>query len=313
MPKKKNIKTLQITHASMKHSDSAKEFREDLRTLDGYGGDIIGFTEVGDRNSLLNDFARANGLAAITYPHGDGGYLIRTGPNLKVKRKNAVKAHPGEPGKYGARYVHEVAVIFHGREIWMHEAHWVNKAEVNKSRGEDHAKMTRTIASEVRKHAQGDKISFFGGDLNFDPNERGYPRHLFRENKLMVCWDDAGVQPPTGPGGGTIDLIGRYGPDKDVSFKRYKVHNRGNSDHRPFSVWYEIDVERGADVGGNGGGSNGGNGGNGGGNGGNTPNPNPTKDDDFYATGGNVDWSDYQDDAVYDLPYAVDDSDTENG
>lgn len=290
---KKNVKTLQLTHASMRYDDSPAEFRADLRKLESYGGDIIGFTEVAGRNKILNDFARANDMRAITFPAGDGGFLVRTGENLKVRRKNAVKGHPGIKGQYGPRYVHEVSVLFHGRVLWAHEAHWVNKAENSRLRAEHHSKMTRVIASEVRRHAKGDRLSFFMGDLNFDPNEKGYPRELFRRNKLAVCWDDAGVQPPTGPGGGTIDIIGRYKPDKAVSYKRYKMHPKGNADHRPFSVFYEIELNTKTKD--------------------DNDDPGKTKNDDVYTTAGNVSWADYQDDSVYKLPYAVDDSDTENG
>jgi hypothetical protein len=70
------------------------------------------------------------------------------------------------------------------------------------------------------------------------------------------------------------------------------------------SVWYGVTQKKKNSVGGGGGG--GGTGGDGGGGGGGNNGP---KDKDFYATGGNVDFSDYLDADVYDLPQAVDDSD----
>jgi len=96
-------------------------------------------------------------------------------------------------------------------------------------------------------------------------------------------------------------VIGCYRPDKQVEGKRYKVHPRQQSDHRPVSAWYDIEVSKAS----NGNvGNTGDTGGDGGGDGAEPP------DVDFYATGGNIDWSDYLNDDLYPLPFAYGDSDS---
>jgi hypothetical protein len=86
-----------------------------------------------------------------------------------------------------------------------------------------------------------------------------------------------------------------------VTGKRYVVHPKQHSDHRFVSAYYDIDVAKKAVTGG------------GGGDGGDGDEPDDgddpgAADPDFYATGGNIDWSDYLDNELYPLPTATGDS-----
>ena len=85
--------------------------------------------------------------------------------------------------------------------------------------------------------------------------------------------------------------------DANVKGNRFKVWPMGNSDHRALSVWYDVNfsVTQPTSVGGGGDETDAEDAGSG--------------DPDFYATGGNIDYSDYMDDTTYELVRVVEDSD----
>jgi hypothetical protein len=169
-----------------------------------------------------------------------------------------------------------------------------------------HTDQTRTMCAQVKKHGQGDAIAFFAGDINVDEgadnasDHPNMPNFIFRQQGLLTIWDELHVNPPVTIEHSTFDIIGCYRPDKQVEGKRYVVHPKQNSDHRQVSAYYDVDVSKKVTTGG------------GGGDGGDGGEPDDTDDTtvdpDFYATGGNIDWSDYLDNELYPLPVASGDS-----
>lgn len=312
---KNKIETFHILHCSTQFSDPDQQTKNDFDFVFGKEPDVITFTELhpGDNNNaIMAAKARANGYRPIMGP-GDAQIAVKLGKHVSIKRSGAVPVHGGAktPRFYNPKFVQWVEIKWYGVTIYVHACHWVSLAERGGITGKHHVLMSQAIGREMKKHSKGDAVAFFGADINADPDDKLFPHSIFRTAGIVTCWEDAGVQPSTHGGADhqhTIDAIGRNRDDrKVVKFKRYRAWPYQNSDHRPFSVWYEIETKRKNNMGGNNNGNQNGNG-----TGGGTPPPRE-EDPDFYETGGNVDFSDYTDDELYNLPYAVDDSDTSNG
>ena len=193
----------------------------------------------------------------------------------------------------------------------MHSAHWVFIPHVQESHGELtnlHTQTTRVMCTQVKKHGQGDSISFFAGDINVDEeadnrlDHPNMPNFIFRSQGLLTIWDELHVNPPITIAHSTFDIIGCYRPDKQVTGTRYVVHPKQNSDHRPISAYYEVDVSKKVTTGGGGGG------GGGGGTVTDQDDPDTGFDPYVYASAGNVNWTDYLDNELYPLPVATGDS-----
>ena len=290
--------TLHILHASMQVKDSAAATRDDYAFVFSKGADIISFTETNTRNGnsqIMSQEARQRDYIPIT-GIGSNQLAVRTRPGVRVKDRGRIKS---VTDRYGGRHIAWVRVNFFGVDIFHHGTHWPIGPDQTPARM---AKLRADMLRLIKGHTKYG-LCTFAGDLNADPDQDRYPTRWFRENHLVTMWQDAGVQVATHGRGATIDYIGRYGLDRTMDFRRYKVWPRQNSDHRPLSAWYDIEVAKKpsaapgakppspAPI----------------------PVPAPVYPERDYATGGNVDWSDYTDDELYALPYAVDDSDLVNG
>lgn len=305
-------RTIHLMHSSMLKANSDADFKADLAFMFDQEPDVISFTEMASFHDALREGCKGTNYTPVFLTQNPGeAFAVRSGEKqIGVKDRGAVQAHPGDEagaghGGYPPRYVNWVKINFFGETVYYHTAHWVaHLADFNSPQRVKRANlMSQQMAIQVRKHGVGDALSFFSGDTNQDDKEGedkalGKINTVFRNADLLTVWDEFSVYPPTFDNR-TIDVIGSFVPDKRVKAARYKVWPRQKSDHRFISTWYEITPAKKPTTGGGGGQAGGG---------GDTG----PKDPDFYATGGNVDWSDYADGEVYDLPSAVDDSDGSN-
>lgn len=289
-------RTLHLMEASMQFTDSGENFKEDIRYLIDQDPDIVYLTEAGNFHKELRQVLPERYRAVFLPNYDVDAFIVRKNDHVGVKDRGARKVHSGPPRP---AYISWVRVKWYEENVFYHGAHWLNKSETSAALDAKHERTTRLMCDLVKRHGQGAWLSFFAGDTNIpeqQDNKRTDRRSqidaTFRDNGLLTVWDEKEVTPPTGPGGGTVDIIGSYDPDKRAKAKRWKVHPRRlHTDHRPVSVWYEITRQ------GTGGGKN---------------DPTPKKKPGF-VTGGKVNFSDYRDGTVYPLPYAIDDSDLTNG
>lgn len=294
--------TIHLLHYSSQFTDVTNATEEDLRFVFDKGADIITFTEMGNYGNQRASYkamlriARNNDYRPVVGP-GDTQIAVKVGNGVWVKNSGTVPVHPARTGRYARKYISWVHVRFHGEDVFHHVAHWVTTPTSTGIDMQRHIKMSKTVARQVAKHAKDDNISFFAGDMNMGPAKDKYPHQIFRSKHLQTCWRDAGHRPATRTSGSTIDVIGRYKLDARVSFKRYKAWPFQNSDHRPFSVWYQITQSKAK----------------GGGQKGKKKTPKQEKKPDMFDTGGDVSFADYTDKEIYLLPYAVDDTDLFNG
>lgn len=291
-------KSLQLIQASLEHSDDVGLMRADLTYVFNTGADMIGVTELNsaDRRSSARDLARSSGYLPIVFSNSETALFVLAKSNAAplVKNRGNVFASAAIPGVQPDRYISWVHIRWWGRDIFFHESHWVRDAYKDPKFVASSERSTRAMITQVKKHGQNDNLSFFAGDLNVDNNndDPNLPNHMFRDNGLLSIYDELHVNPKGTEGPGTYDVIGSYRPDQQVKGTRYKIYPKQNSDHSFVSAWYDVTVDAKkkkkhdptpTDTGG-------------------TPDP-------IYATGGDIDWSDYTDDTIYPLPFAVDDSD----
>lgn len=299
--------TLHLGHQSMKFSQSDDATEHDAAwMMKNVAPDIVSYTELSDAGSreAIRRACQSQGYHPILFSQTASGLAFNP-EVVKLKSKDYVlgsEAVTEGPNAAPKRYICWGHLKLDGEDIWYHTAHWLPYLAEGHGRVHRHNAMSRQMVAQVRKHAKSDGLSFFSGDINIDDKDgdiSGY-NQIMRQAGLLSIWDEMKVYPGThgGPNSRTIDVIGSYNRDKRVVGKRYKVWPQQRSDHRPLSVWYELKRAR---VHTGGGGHDGG---------GNPPGtgPDPAQED-FFATGGNIDWSDYLDGAIYDLPSAIDDSD----
>lgn len=313
--------TIHLMHCSMQHSDPVTSFRADLRANLKREPDILSMTETHEMpfHTAMREVGKEFNYTPVWFNKGHDAFMVnnKTG-RLKGKGEsfgvngNAAKG----PGK---RYIQWVRVGWNGVDVWYHTVHWYAfLTSANASLKDEHAQLTRAMITQVQKHGSGpDDYAFYSGDLNDndDPRDRQVTKsnQLFANAGMASIWDEFKVYPGTHgrlKGGRTIDIIGRSMRDTRIKKKRYRIWPMGRTDHRPISAFYDLVTDK----------------------------PNPTtpkrdkergnlepfyptkgdksgnqKDDDIYATGGNVSWKDYQDSTIYKFPQATDSSDTTNG
>ena len=305
-------KTIHLMQVSLQRTDTMAQMEHDMKYAFSQGPDVIGFTEmVGSQmRATFNRVCREHDWVPII-PAGVGltvPLAVKLGgdADTKVRSRGAKLALPGVAKQYENRYISWVQIKWHNQNIWVHEGHWSR----TKWGAERHTSVSAMMAAQVKKHGAKDAISFWMGDLNVDELDDDRATHaraaanlntIFRDVGLLSVFDELHVNPPaTLAGKGTYDVIGSYRPDKQVEGKRYKVHPKQKSDHRPVSAWFDIEVGQKAVVNLGFIGTE------------NDPDSaDPERvDPDFYATGGNIDWSDYLKDDTYPLPYAYGDSDS---
>lgn len=304
-PRKLVAKQLHILHASSLLTLTNDQAEADLRNLLGKNPDVYGTTETHTpaRIEMMRKVGKDMGYTVHHQPNIGEPFMVKIQDNLKVHNVGRVLAQKGNGLPRGStnlidnRYISWLHLKFWGLDLFTHITHWQAHTEESALRTTAHVRETRVMAAQVKLHGVGNNISFFQGDLNYDENDRNRlhgansPLVIFREQSLKIIWDELGSTPAPTFENRAIDVIGRYMHDDRVKGKRYKVYPRGNSDHRAISSWYDVEVRK------------------------KTVNndPPPKEKPPIYATGGDIDWSDYDDNSLYPLPYAVDDSDTTNG
>lgn len=322
---KKVKKGFHIHHASLLYSLPIAQREADITYAFDTGADVITFTEAheADTRGAIMRIGRAKGYSPVTFGgKGDNAIAVKLkgDPDGKHRSTGGVMASAGIPNKpknpehpalFTPKYVRWVRYAWYDQDIWIHTAHWIFIPHIINAHGEGvkvHTDTTKTMCAQVKKHGQGDAISFFTGDINIDEgadnasDHPNMPNFIFRANGLLTIWDEMHVSPPT-IHDSTFDIIGSYRPDKQVEGTRYVVHPKQNSDHRQISAYYDIDVSKKVVTGGGGG-----DGGAGEGEDGADPGPPEAFDDGIWFGGGTIDWSDYQDDSIYALPVATGDS-----
>ena len=308
--KAQQIRTFHKMHASMRFDWSSSGFKDAIRFHMDQEPDIISYTELTRFHDEMRQVTKGTNYHPVLPNGREGGFLVRVGDNAHVKDRGSVKIMEGKPGPaaqggFADRYLYWTHISWYGIDIFDHVQHWTTGYYKSELRDSWHEKMTQTMVNNVKRHGKGNDVAFFAGDQNVDEQGdnnktalRSQMDGVFRDNGLLTIWDEMEVFPPTHgmANGPTIDIIGSYAPDKRVKAKRWKVYPKQASDHRPISAWYDVTTKKQQGVGGN--------------TGGGKHNPVPGKD---FPTGGNVDFSDYADGRVYNLPTAIDDSDLTNG
>lgn len=286
-------RTLHLMEMSMQFSDSSTQFISDIKFALDQDFDLLYLTEAGSFHNELRRTLPDRYQQVFFQNYAQDAFVVKKTDHSGIRDRGSRKVHPGPPRPV---HISWVRVKWYDEEIFYHGAHWLNKSESSEARDAKHERTTKLMCNLVKRHGQGAKLAFFAGDTNIPERQdnlrtdrRSQIDGTFRQNGLLTIWDEMEVTPPTGPGGGTVDIIGSYSPDKRVKAKRWKVHPRQHSDHRPISAWYEITKSKGGGGGGKG------------------------KPPPKFAQAGNVDFSDYADGTVYPLPYAIDDSDLTNG
>lgn len=293
-------RVLHLMEFSLRHELSTYDFADDMRWATTKDADMISFTELtskGDRQNFLS-IMRNNGYRPHLFARD--GIAVKVDDQIRVtgrgSKKSTPRRDPSGTGQanYVPCYVSWVRTNFYGKPIFYHVSHWQAHLQADPRRVKDHIQTSHDMSRWVRKHGnRKNSLAFFSGDLNWDPDDhtidnRNSPNTIFKQYGLRTCFMDFGYTPTRN--NRSVDIIGRYVRDKAVDPKRYKVHPQQGSDHRPISAWYDIDLST------TDGDST-------------TPTSGDTMGSDDVFSAGNVDWSDYQYDDVYPMPYAIDDSD----
>lgn len=297
---------LHIHYASQNHYNSLQSNLHDIEQATTVGAHIIGFDELIAAKSHLPAIARRNGYRAVTYPGIGGQEAFFVREDFPVSNRGWVQVTPPLV-RSSRRYISWCRVNWYGQYIWPHAAHWmIEVGETghvsNASRGRYHTKITDAMIRHVHDHGKNPNLAFFMGDTNVSEvadnhiNDHRLINYRFNKAGLRTIWDELRVFPGT-HGRRTIDIIGKYDPTNRVDGVRYKVWPKRNSDHRPISAYYDIEMTKPVSSGG--GGTTGGGG---------TPRP-PTPHNYKWW-----DYSDYLDNDISHVDYAIDDSgETESG
>jgi len=310
----KKVYSLHLMHASLHLALGDGATAADIAYTIAQAPDMCTYTETAGRGQLFRNVAEARGYRAVAMDGNPGEKFVYNPDTVRLKDQGAIQCNAAQ-GSDPARYINWIRVGFHGEDVWYHTGHWLPNPAKYPGRIPRHNAMSNQMAAQVRKHGAGDGISFFSGDINSD--DQSYPsvnyNQIMRSNGLLSVWDENLVYPST-YGSSTIDVIGRYTPDKQVKNTRYKVWPRQNSDHKFISAWYDITTSQVSVAGGDSSPTPADAGGGGASEGGvtvaTTPEP---ADPDFYVTGGNISWSEYDDATLFHLEQAVDDSAPDHG
>lgn len=294
---------LHIHYCSLNHFNSLASNISDVRKSLDRGADIVAYDEVISIRSHLRGLAHEAGYRAVTFANGQEAFMIKEKHGVSKAGRIQVTPRIYWSSK---RYISWCCIDFFGQRIWPHAAHWMiwvgetGHVKSNASRARLHTKITDAMIQKTQQHGGNPNLSFFMGDTNVDEgadnhiNDHRLINYRFNKGGLRTIWDEFRVTPPT-HGSRTYDIIGKYDPLGRVDGVRYKVWPKQNSDHRPISAWYDIEMKK--------------------------PTAQPTKP----GTGGGAssgggpstplknykwwDFSDFEDDTIYDLPSAMEDSD----
>lgn len=223
--------------------DDADKVAEDCNDTFETEPDAAGFTEFsnkGHRDVLLSA-AKRNGYLVRG---GVGDTAIALRGDHGFRRFQSVIAHGGGRdafGAYGSRPLEVLTAEMYGETTTVLEGHWVRPK--NLDRRKKHAIMTDLAIQLMTEHSAGTKLSVLLGDLNEDdnPTERlGSAGARFNKAGITTVWDELGIYPATGPGGGTIDIAATKDTDKRMRALGVNVWRRGHSDHNRVSFFIGV-------------------------------------------------------------------------
>lgn len=300
MTDKTRLHLIQMS-SSFKMSDG--QYQDDLRFAASKDPDVMMVTETSSR-----ELANTLGYRVVSTRGADNDTEV----TIYLHRRHKLINHGQVAGgSYFSRVKkHKVFspilwVSFRvgGHLVYVHESHWAPSTTDGghiTPGGEErylkgHLHTTQVMVNQVKLHAKSKNVSFFAGDLNVSEvadnreNNNRLPNHIFNSNGLITIYDELGVAPSEGGthGSAIYDIIGSYSKDKAVKGIRYNIWPKQHSDHRYVSAWYDLTHVQRSGVGGGG------------------TAETPTD----FLTGGNRSFADYQDNEIYDMPVATDDSD----
>lgn len=234
---------LHLMQCSMEAFDTARQARSDFEEIFKTLPDVVGFTEVGGTD-LRNELAMSAGARGYRVVGGRGDTALAVRGGHEIREQGSVRLHEGgrdEFGPYGPRYLDWVQAEIDGEVVTVSEAHWVRPKTSERRR--KHRISTEAALRLAKDKSTGRDLAFTMGDLNEDdsPTERpGSAGARFDAEGITTIWDELGVYPATGPGGGTIDLIASVDADRRVTAAGVHVHRLLNADHHRISGFYTI-------------------------------------------------------------------------
>lgn len=311
-PAPTKVKSLHLMHHSMQFDDPPGQFLADLRVDLSKQPDIISIGEMNRFRDEIRTACKEYGYQPNMMAGVEEAILVRNREGLELKKYQATKIL-NQYGKvlqapwHSNRYISWVRCLYYGQPVYYHTQHWVaHVAELPRVFLPEHAKQSKAMGVQMKTHGEGNSNAFFSGDLNWDTSYALFttvtrPDIIFGNYNCVDSYTELGVgRPATFNDGRTLDYIGRYKRDTNVRATRFKVWDKAFSDHRALSTWYDIDLAVAQPIaiyGASGGDSD------------VTDGDTGVVDPDFYATGGNIDYSDYVDDTTYELVRVVEDSD----
>lgn len=234
--------TLHLVQYSLEAFDTNPQITADIEDTLALGADAIGFTEVtkkGHRDELIAAARRTGHL--VQAGDGDTAVVIpRHHTYIRGGSRLACTGGRDEYGAYGARYIDWATANMYGETVTIMESHWPRPK--NAERRQKHAQVTEAAIKLMHAKSDAAHIAFLLGDINESdgPGTRGRAGAVLANAGIQSVWDELSYWPPTGPGGGTIDLVASATRDGRVTPAGAYVWPLRNSDHHRVSAFYNV-------------------------------------------------------------------------
>lgn len=246
-----DTKTIRLLQSSQQFNLGRQAVVDDAVTTFGRGADFVGGTESGNapHEVVLPQIAKQFGyhfhnapgggwLAhKIEHEHKDSNFVLTT-PALPV---------PPRQGGHGPRGVLWLTCHVKGiGRVTVAEAHWLTGATTNMKRRKEHLEMTNVLSDIMKRHAKGDRLGFFMGDVNVEDEDNSryannWNEVVFQDKNLLTICDELKKWPPT-HGDKTLDIIGSWQNDKRSKAKEVVAHRKQKKDHKDVSGFYTVKV-----------------------------------------------------------------------
>lgn len=245
-----NDSVVQIQQASTQFSDNDRQFTHDMKIILDRDSHIIGLTEL-HRSRI--DLARElcdDANYKLVAPQGRGDCAIAISRDLGATVADrgadlAIKANP-LPARLGGHSTRaNVWCTFKLPDLGMlsmNVNHWNTGSSRSIRRHQQVMRQIDVLAARAESQGRGQRIAFFSGDLNVDPNDKRGRKvyNEFEEQNLVPIFEALDKWPPT-HGRRTIDIVGHYDRDQRVTPLRLKVWpDQTRIDHQQVSAWYRI-------------------------------------------------------------------------
>lgn len=241
-----------IQHASMQHSDTRVQRREDLGVILRRKTHVITLTEMTDITAL-KDLAMVNKTLPVPWQvvkpdEGDIVFcvspvcrLIDSGGQFSVKGQRG----PARLGGHPPRYNSWVTFGVNNEVITHHGVHTITGYGRNEHRKADVLKQLEDCAGLMKQHAQGRRISTGSGDLNVDVDVRSEARTIFMQAGVTTISSELEEHEAT-HGRRLIDFIWSLDMDSRVSADDMRTFTgtKTHSDHKQIKGVYTIRPRR---------------------------------------------------------------------